>query len=57
MNDYNIFTREFTGALEYLENLGTEILIAVDYNRNLLDVHIRDVVGLDISPCDTTPVN
>ena len=38
VNDYNIFTREFTGALEYLENLGPEILIAGDYNINLLKV-------------------
>ena len=45
VNDYNIFSREFTGALEYLANLGPEILIAGDYNINLLDVHNRDVVG------------
>ena len=45
VNDYNIFTRVFTGALEYLENFGPEILIAGDYNINLLDVHNRDVVG------------
>ena len=45
VNDYNIFTREFTGALEYLEKLGPEILIAGDYNIYLLDVHNRDVAG------------
>ena len=45
INDYDIFTREFTGALDYLENLGPEILIASDFNINLLDVHNRDVVG------------
>ena len=45
MNDYNIFTREFTGALEYLENLGPEFFIAGDYNINLWDVHNKDVVA------------
>ena len=45
INDYDIFNREFTGALDYLENLGPEILIAGDFNINLLDVHNREKVG------------
>ena len=44
INDYDIFNREFTGALDYLENLGPEILNAGDFNINLLDVHNREKV-------------
>ena len=56
MNDYYIFTPDFTGALEYLENLGPELLtdrfaIGNQFNIFFVNIGTKDIVKI------VTPLN